>query len=196
MLRNILTSLIIALLPAIAAGAGLATPAETPKHEMRGAWLATVYGIDWPSKTGTGKAVAEAQKKELTEILDLLQNAGFNAVFFQVRPMADAFYRSTLEPWSEFLTGKDPEGAPAWDPLEFAVEQCHERGMELHAWVNPFRVTKNEEPRSRKIASGKGTFDPMAKGWVLTMRDKPARPKRAAAKKGKRRPAPAPQPSV
>ena len=97
MTRQILSVLLLALLPAFAAGAGLATPAETPKHEMRGAWLATVYGIDWPSRTGTGEAVAKAQKKELTDILDLLQSAGFNAVFFQVRPMADAFYRSTLE---------------------------------------------------------------------------------------------------
>ncbi len=197
MLRNILTTLVLALLPAIAAGAGLASSGETPKHEMRGAWLATVYGIDWPSQTGTGEAVAKAQKKELVEILDLLQGAGFNAVFFQVRPMADALYRSTLEPWSEFLTGKDPQGEPAWDPLEFAVRECHARGMELHAWVNPFRVTKNEEPRPRRIASGKGTFNPMEKGWVLTMRDKPARPRRAKGKKGrKRRPAPAAQPAV
>ncbi len=197
MLRNILTTLLLALLPAIAAGAGLASSGETPKHEKRAAWLATVYGIDWPSQTGTGEAVAKAQKKELVEILDLLQGAGFNAVFFQVRPMADALYRSTLEPWSEFLTGKDPQGEPAWDPLEFAVRECHARGMELHAWVNPFRVTKNEEPRPRRIASGKGTFNPMEKGWVLTMRDKPARPRRAKGKKGrKRRPAPAAQPAV
>lgn len=174
----------LALLPAITVGAGLDTATETPKHEMRGAWLATVYGIDWPSQTGVGETVAKAQKKELVEILDLLHGAGFNAVFFQVRPMSDAFYRSSFEPWSEFLTGKSPAGEPAWDPLRFAVDECHARGMELHAWVNPFRVSKNEEPRPRPIASGKGTFNPIEKGWVLTMKEKNAQPQR---KKGKGR---------
>ena len=78
---------------------------ESPKHEMRGAWVATVYGIDWPSQTGTSAAVAQAQKRELTEILDVLRAAGVNAVMFQVRSMSDAMYRSSFEPWSAYLTG-------------------------------------------------------------------------------------------
>lgn len=147
----------------------------SPKHEMRGAWLATVYGIDWPSKQGSTAAIADVQRRELAEILDILQSAGINAVLLQVRPMADAFYRSSLEPWSRYLTG-ERGGAPAtgWDPLAFAVEEAHLRGMELHAWVNPFRLSSGEVPAATRAANGKCIFDPVKKGWVITWR-KPAR---------------------
>jgi len=110
-----------------------------PPREFRGAWLATVANLDWPSQPGL--SVAE-QKAELIALLDRASQLKLNAVILQVRPMADATYASPLEPWSEFLTGrmgKAPE--PFYDPLAFAVAAAHQRGLELHAWFNPFRVS-------------------------------------------------------
>jgi uncharacterized lipoprotein YddW (UPF0748 family) len=112
-------------------------PPAVPR-EFRAVWVATVSNIDWPSKPGLPVA---RQKGELVAILDKAQALNLNAVILQVRPMADALYPSKLEPWSEFLTGqagKAPE--PAWDPLAFAIEQAHKRGLELHAWFNPYRA--------------------------------------------------------
>jgi uncharacterized lipoprotein YddW (UPF0748 family) len=116
----------------------LATPtlAAEPKPEFRGAWVATVANIDWPSKPGLP---AEEQKKELVALFDRCEKLHLNAVIFQVRPMCDALYESTLEPWSSFLTGKQGE-SPGYDPLKLAVEEAHKRGMELHAWFNPYRA--------------------------------------------------------
>jgi uncharacterized lipoprotein YddW (UPF0748 family) len=106
------------------------------KREFRGAWIATVGNIDWPSKPGL---TAEKQKAELTAILDKAAELKLNAVIFQVRPMADALYKSTREPWSEFLTGTMGTD-PGYDPLAFAIEEAHNRGLELHAWFNPYRA--------------------------------------------------------
>ncbi|MCW9706473.1 glycoside hydrolase family 10 protein [Fodinibius salsisoli] len=110
---------------------------ETPR-EFRGAWIATVDNIDWPSKPGLSVA---QQKAELRAMMDRAQLLNMNAIVFQVRPSADALYDSPYEPWSEYLTGqqgKAPE--PYYDPLKFAVEEAHRRGLELHAWFNPFRA--------------------------------------------------------
>ena len=109
--------------------------AQEPKREFRGAWLNTIYRGEY------AKMSTEECKKYLSSQLDKLQSAGINAVFFQVRPQADAFYPSELEPWSRFLTvgGKAP--VPFWDPLQYMIDQTHARGMELHAWLNPYRVT-------------------------------------------------------
>lgn len=109
-----------------------------PMREFRGVWIATVNNIDWPSQPGLP---VEKQKSELISILDLAVKLKLNVVIFQVRPSCDAFYISPYEPWSEYLTGfsgKPPE--PLYDPLAFAVEEAHKRGLELHAWVNPFRA--------------------------------------------------------
>lgn len=109
-----------------------------PIREFRGAWVATVGNIDWPSRKSLSTA---EQKAELLGILDRAAKIKLNAVIFQVRPMCDAMYASTLEPWSEFLTGaigKPPE--PYYDPLAFAVTEAHKRGLELHAWFNPYRA--------------------------------------------------------
>lgn len=105
------------------------------KKEIRAAWIATVSNLDWPST----KSNAEAQKSELILLLDRLQTLNFNAVILQVRPNADAFYASALEPWSIFLTGTQGTD-PGYDPLQFAIEEAHKRGMELHAWLNPYRI--------------------------------------------------------
>jgi len=109
-----------------------------PLREFRGAWVATVANIDWPTRKGMSTA---DQKAELISMLDRAQQLKLNAVIFQVRPACDAFYDSPIEPWSEFLTGtmgKAPE--PFYDPLTFAVQQAHQRGLELHAWFNPYRA--------------------------------------------------------
>jgi uncharacterized lipoprotein YddW (UPF0748 family) len=107
------------------------------QREFRAAWVATVSNIDWPSKPGL--PVPE-QKRELIAILDRAVQLNLNAIIFQVRPAADALYKSTLEPWSYFLTGRQGRAPdPLWDPLEFAVDEAHARGLELHAWFNPYR---------------------------------------------------------
>lgn len=115
---------------------------EAPKREFRAAWIATVTRLDWPP-SGT----PDEQKQALISKLDQLKSLNFNAVIFQIRTEGDALYASTLEPWSYWLTGeqgKAPE--PFYDPLEFAIEEAHKRGMELHAWFNPYRA---EQVRGR-----------------------------------------------
>lgn len=109
-----------------------------PPREFRGAWVATVANIDWPSKRGLP---AEEQRREALAILDKAAELNLNALVLQVRPTADAIFPSTLEPWSEFLTGES--GKPpsdGYDPLAFWVSEAHKRGIQLHAWFNPFRA--------------------------------------------------------
>ncbi len=118
--------------------------AQLPQNtEMRGVWIATVKNLDYPS---SGFLSVEAQKKEFTDMLDYMYEIGINAVFFQVRPAADAFYDSPYEPWSEWLTGKQGKAPePYYDPLPFMIEECHKRDMQFHAWVNPFRAVATVE---------------------------------------------------
>ncbi len=111
----------------------IATAAE---REFRGAWVATVYNLDWPSKPGLSAATQQAQ---LRALLDRAAELKLNAILLQVRPASDALYDSRMEPWSEFLTGKAGV-SPGYDPLAFAIKEAHARGLELHAWVNPFRA--------------------------------------------------------
>ncbi|MDB6026209.1 MAG: hypothetical protein JWM68_2432 [Verrucomicrobiales bacterium] len=107
-------------------------------REFRGVWVATVANIDWPSSPGLS---TENQKEELIAILDRSKKLNLNAVIFQARPACDALYASELEPWSEYLTGKQGEAPePFYDPLKFAVEEAHKRGLELHVWLNPYRA--------------------------------------------------------
>lgn len=106
------------------------------KREVRSVWMATVWALDWPISTSS----TTAQKNEMVKYLDVLQKNNFNAVYFQVRTMSDAFYKSSYEPWSSYLTGTRGKD-PGWDPLAFVVEECHKRGMECHAWVNPYRFS-------------------------------------------------------
>lgn len=113
------------------------------KAEMRGVWMTTLLNIDWPSSSGLA---TNEQKQEVISILDHHQSLGINAVFLQVRPAAETFYRSSFEPWSQWLTGvQGKEPRPYYDPLQFWIEQCHQRGMELHAWFNPFRAALSED---------------------------------------------------
>ena len=104
---------------------------------FRGAWIATVANIDWPSEEAVGDSAA--QQREMTFLLDSLSSLGLNAIIFQVRPTADALYKSAYEPSSHWLAGK--QGAPlTWDPLEWTIGEAHQRGMEVHVWLNPYRV--------------------------------------------------------
>lgn len=115
---------------------------EAQKREMRTVWIATVSNIDWPQTRGTGTATINKQKKQLIDLLDGFVKANMNSVCLQVRPMADALYKSSYEPWSSYLTGTRGQD-PGWDPLAFAVEECHKRGLEINAWVNPYRFSNS-----------------------------------------------------
>jgi uncharacterized lipoprotein YddW (UPF0748 family) len=109
-----------------------------PKYEFRAAWIATVDNIDWPSR---GNYNTEKQKQEYITMLDMHQRNGMNAVVVQVRPATDAFYPSPYEPWSQWLTGTQGKPPyPYYDPLQFMIEEAHKRGMEFHAWCNPYRA--------------------------------------------------------
>lgn len=155
--------------------------AQNSKREFRAAWIATVGNIDWPSKRGLTSA---QQQQEFIKYLDFLQSHGFNAVIVQVRPAADAFYPSSFEPWSQYLTGKQGQAPfPKYDPLAFMIEETHKRNMEFHAWFNPFRAlvnTKlNPNPSSHVTHTqpnwlihyaGKSYFDPgnpNARNYIL-----------------------------
>ncbi len=115
----------------------VSVPPPAPR-EFRAAWVATVANIDWPSKPGLP---VEQQRAEALAILERARSLKLNAIILQVRPAADALYASSLEPWSEFLTGRQgraPE--PFYDPLQFWITEAHRRGLELHAWFNPYRA--------------------------------------------------------
>ena len=115
--------------------------AESGHMPFRGAWIATVANIDWPSAEAVGDT--QRQQEEMIFLLDSLHSIGINAIIFQVRPTADALYKSEYEPVSHWLTGKqgswDNSQIP-WDPLAWTIEQAHDRGMEVHVWLNPYRV--------------------------------------------------------
>ncbi|AZK47045.1 family 10 glycosylhydrolase [Paenibacillus lentus] len=111
-------------------------------QELRGVWISTVFNLDWPTKASYGKV--NQQKEEYIKLLDEMQDMGLNAVFVQVRPTADAIYPSKLVPWSIYLTGTAGKD-PGYDPLAFMIEETHRRGMEFHAWFNPFRASVNTD---------------------------------------------------
>ncbi|MBA2434196.1 MAG: family 10 glycosylhydrolase [Chthoniobacterales bacterium] len=129
---------------------GTLRPATAAEREFRGAWVATVYNLDWPSKPGLPAAT---QKAQLRALLDRAAALKLNAILLQVRPASDALYASKKEPWSKFLSGSAGV-SPGYDPLEFAIAEAHARGIELHAWVNPFRaaVSAGEKLPSNHIA--------------------------------------------
>ncbi len=111
-----------------------------PKRELRGVWIATVANIDWPTNRNES---SQKQMDELIAILDKLKAAGINTIFFQVRTECDALYKSNYEPWSYWLTGEQGKApSPFFDPLAFIISEAHKRGMELHAWFNPYRAVK------------------------------------------------------
>ncbi|RMA58814.1 family 10 glycosylhydrolase [Ulvibacter antarcticus] len=125
---------------------GAETNAAHPKKEMRGVFIPSVVSISWPTNRFATPAV---QRAELITILDKIVLNGYNAVFLQVRPESDALYASTIDPWSYWLTGAQGTApSPLWDPLEFAINESHSRGLELHAWLNPYRAKRGVDVSS------------------------------------------------
>lgn len=132
-------SIIAILLACLTAVSVLSAQSQYPKREFRATWIATVTNIDWP----TMGASSESQKASLAGLLDQLQDAKMNAVMFQIRTECDALYNSKIEPWSYYITGLQGRApSPLYDPLQFAIEESHKRGIELHAWFNPYRVER------------------------------------------------------
>jgi uncharacterized lipoprotein YddW (UPF0748 family) len=147
-------------LPSVPLPAAADLPPPEPR-EFRGAWVATVANIDWPSKPGLSGA---AQRDEAIALLDRARTIGLNAIVLQVRPAGDAIYPSALEPWTEYLSGEQGRapvvaGEPAWDPLAFWVHEAHRRGLELHAWFNPYRA-RHSAAKSPLAASHIGVRRP------------------------------------
>ena len=115
-----------------------------PKREFRGAWLSTVWAIDWPGNRDNTVAAEKSQKAQMIEILDRYKAANMNVCFFQVRGFSDAFYNSEYEPWSKYLCGERGK-APNYDPFQFVIDECHKRGIECHAWINPYRYSTSQD---------------------------------------------------
>lgn len=134
----------------------LAQQQKNPLYEFRAVWVATVLNTDWPSKNNLS---TEEQKAEFIKLADLHQRNGMNTLIVQIRPAADAFYPSKFEPWSEYLTGKQGTAPnPYYDPLQFMIDETHKRGMEFHAWLNPYRAVfdiKNSSVTSNHITKQK-----------------------------------------
>ncbi len=144
-MRSLLQLSLILLL--VIAATASAQPLPEPDREFRAAWIATVDNIDFPSKKGLPQ---DEQRRELLAAITLAKKLHLNALIFQVRPMADAVYRSNIEPWSEFLTGA--MGKPqSFDPLEFLVAEAHKRGILVHAWFNPYRAY---HPAAKTVSEG------------------------------------------
>ena len=135
---------VLASLSVVCAWVPVNESAAEPAREFRAAWVATVFNLDWPSRAGLPAA---SQKAELQRIMDQAVRLKLNAIILQVRPNGDALYASSLEPWSAWLSG--PGVNPGYDPLAFAVAEAHRRGIELHAWFNPFRATVSDKPVGR-----------------------------------------------
>lgn len=161
---NFIYRIYVCLILTIVALTGMA---QNPKREFRGAWLHIIGQSQWQNKS------TDQAKKYIIDQFDKLLSAGCNAVIFQVRPTADAMYMSELEPWTSWLTGSRGKApSPLWDPMEFAIEEAHKRGMEFHAWLNPYRVTSNaketlpqshavnKEPHRFVKFNGQTFFDP------------------------------------
>lgn len=138
-----------------------------PTHEFRGVWIATVDNIDWPKRADYNNPTN--QRADYIRILDMHKKNGMNAVIVQVRPSGDAFYPSSLEPWSQWLTGTQGKApTPYYDPLQFMIDEAHKRGMEFHAWLNPYRANFNVKTAS--IAPNHVTK--LHPDWFVTYGDK------------------------
>lgn len=145
LLALVLACVLTLVTPAFAAG----TPSAS--EEMRGVWVSSVYNLDYPSSPTTDP---DKLRAEADEILDNCVKWGLNAVFLQVRPSGDALYKSDLFPWSKYLTGSvGTAPQDGFDPLEYWVEAAHKRGLELHAWINPYRITRGKDTEWNQLPS-------------------------------------------
>ncbi|MFM2326618.1 MAG: hypothetical protein RIR31_820, partial [Bacteroidota bacterium] len=142
------------------------TSSAQAKPEFRGVWVATVDNIDWPP---AGNYNSDSQKVAFIKLLDMHKANGMNALIVQIRPATDAFYPSPYEPWSEWLTGKQGQPpVPYYDPLAFMISETHQRGMEFHAWMNPYRAAFNINTSSISATH----ITRLHPDWFLTYGDK------------------------
>ena len=156
---------LISMFLAISMVLGMAsTPvfASDKDEEMRAVWVSSIYNLDFPSVENKGNATA--QKAEFSQKLDKFKAAGINTVFVQVRPKGDALYSSSLNPWSEVLTGTQGQD-PGYDPLEYMVQEAHKRGMEIQAWLNPYRITTSG---TDVLALADGNIAKQHPDWVIS----------------------------
>lgn len=154
--------IILAICAAVSAGifypASNVETVSAAEDELRGVWVSTVANIDFPSQQTTD---SDTLKKEIDAIMNNCTEMGFNAVFFQVRPASDAFYKSEIFPWSRYLSGTQGVApSDGFDPLEYAIEQAHTRGIQLHAWINPYRITNSAADNSRLAANNPAVLHP------------------------------------
>lgn len=143
---------------------------QSPKKEMRAVWFTTVFALDWPgykvSTSGSQTYTINEQKNQFKRMLDRLEAANLNTVFFQIRSECDAMYKSSFEPWSAYLVTDRVMASDfelQYDPLQFVIEECHKRGFELHAWLNPYRF----ESSAGKYAGKAGDYSQSHPEWVL-----------------------------
>lgn len=158
----------------------LPTPSAQYKEPVRGVWLATVSRLDWPPVTSVNVSSAtlriSQQQRALTDKLDKLKSLGINTVFFQVKPDGTALWSSKILPWSDMLTGKIGQD-PGYDPLQFMLDEAHKRGMKVHAWFNPYRVSVNTKPSTVAELNGTLSLHPASvfvlhRDWVRTAGDR------------------------
>ena len=139
------------------------------EEDFRAVWVASVINLDFPSRRGLN---AEALKREIDEIVERTAELGLNAIIFQVRPTGDAFYKSEIFPWSYWLSGTQGQGIPDFDPLEYWIESCRERGIELHAWLNPYRIihtiTNSSDPGTLSPDNPVYQNPELAVGWTAS----------------------------
>lgn len=154
--------------------------AQKLNEPVRGVWLATVSRLDWPPvasvNIGSASTRIAMQKKALTDKLDNLQSLGINTVFFQVKPDGTALWPSSILPWSDMLTGKIGEN-PGYDPLQFMLDEAHKRGMRVHAWFNPYRVSTNVKPSTvnelnRTVSLQPASVFVLHRDWIRTAGDR------------------------
>ncbi|MCH5219038.1 MAG: family 10 glycosylhydrolase [Muribaculaceae bacterium] len=147
----------VTVFAAVTASAGT----QTPKREFRSTWFTTHVNIDWPQNKGTSETAIAKQKADMISYIEGFERMNLNGACFQVRAQCDAVYKSSYEPWSAVLTGTRGLD-PGWDPLQFCIDQCHERGLECYAWINPFRWSTGTDyntPQDKEVKD---------KGWVLS----------------------------
>ena len=157
-MKTISSIIIIFIMTIFLSGVGHINETEAKEKEFRGVWVSTVWNIDYPSKATTNE---ESLKKDAVKILDNVKSMGFNAVFLQVRSCSDALYDSEIYPWSKYLTGTQgiaPENN--FDPLEFFIDEAHKRGIELHAWINPYRVTASQTDNNKLSSDNPAVKNP------------------------------------
>ena len=168
MKKNILLAAIASLFVVSTAAQAQTAPASAPalKRELRGVWISTHLSLDWPNRNHT----PQQQRDALVGILEHNKATGMNAAFFQVRSQSDAMYPSELEPWSYYLTNNQGSApAPIWDPLQFAIDESRRRGMEFHAWINPYRAVATATSAGNTAQYAANHVSRTHPEWMLTV---------------------------